>query len=319
MTISRRLSTARSMSLLLTACLAAACSPGGPDVPSPGQAPAAAKPSVALDGAPADALPDALSNARLTDWLRAADGDGRTALHRIAQHDRLDLVEALAEELKKSGHVGWTTPQIADSFGQTALFDATSAAMVDAIIRLGFPLAVRDANQRTPLHAAVLRGNADAAARMAARLCSEHRYGWYLGTLYDAVERRLSAPNPINWQDDRGRTALHWAAAGGRADLIEPILRCSSARVDVVDSGGRTALHLAAESADSGAVFALLKVQAEEYRDGPDAPPIDAPDFNGDGPLHLACRAGRTTNASLLLRAGASRTLLNKDRRTPCQ
>jgi ankyrin repeat protein len=114
-----------------------------------------------------------------------------------------------------------------------------------------------------------------------------------------------------------GFTPLHVAAAAGRKDIIEVLVKDKNVNVNTeVDLKGATALHLAVTcklSEDPSAVICLLKYGADP----------NALDRNGETPLFYAIRAGKRAAASkdvqsskiheevsrILLRGGA---LINK-------
>ena len=92
-------------------------------------------------------------------------------------------------------------------------------------------------NEHTPLHVAAMQGNVDVV----------------LTLLHFSAD--LSA------RDTERRTALHWAAVGGHAALVSPLVRAAETHGgadgwdnlrDTVDSAGRVALHLAAAAGKLG-------------------------------------------------------------------
>ncbi len=66
------------------------------------------------------------------------------------------------------------------------------------------------------------------------------------GGLRDVVERLLRAGVDVEVKDNRGRTALHWAAGNGYRGVAQLILE-HRADIKAKDKEGRTALHCAAE------------------------------------------------------------------------
>src|SRR5688572_25993231 len=68
-------------------------------------------------------------------------------------------------------------------------------------------------------------------------------------------------PEAVTWRDEKGITALHYAAGFGAADFIEHLI-AQGADTDAADKKGLRALHHAAGSTDKragAAVMMLLK------------------------------------------------------------
>uniref|UniRef100_A0A7I4FUF6 Uncharacterized protein n=1 Tax=Physcomitrium patens TaxID=3218 RepID=A0A7I4FUF6_PHYPA len=121
----------------------------------------------------------------------------------------------------------------------------------------------------------------------------------------DLLLRRGSS---INTQDMDGWTALHWAAicSGSRDAIFRYILK-SAAHTTVTDKDGATVLHFAARNANSFAIKAMLRHDAD----------INACDSEGWTPLHVAVQSGRTDIVNLLIARGADTTIQNRDGNTP--
>lgn len=112
---------------------------------------------------------------------------------------------------------------------------------------------------------------------------------------YSSVEIALRQSRPtINHCDSAGRTALHWAAWTGNADILQRILQCGAA-IDAKDKAGRSALHFAAQNGSVRCVRHLVDSGANP----------NVSDNWGETPLHLAGSDGRNENVRLLLEAGA--------------
>ncbi|MFH8342949.1 ankyrin repeat domain-containing protein [Streptomyces sp. AM6-12] len=97
-------------------------------------------------------------------------------------------------------------------------------------------------------------------------------------------------------RDRLGRTAVHYAAAGGDTDGLRMLL-AGGADVGAADDAGWTPLHFAAQAQDPSAVEVLLAAGAA----------VDAADRHGDTPLWRAvfCSQGEGATIRLLLEAGA--------------
>lgn len=63
-------------------------------------------------------------------------------------------------------------------------------------------------------------------------------------------------------KDKKGNTALHFAAASGRVDIIQVLLRAAADK-NAVDRKERTPLHIAAENGHVASMEALLAAGAE--------------------------------------------------------
>jgi ankyrin repeat protein len=136
------------------------------------------------------------------------------------------------------------------------------------------------------------------------------------------------SPKAVDSRDGDGRTPLHYAAAGGDAELVG-YLTSKGAKLEVQDAHLKTPLHLAAMSDNREAVAALLKSGAAlETRDdylrtalilcarergqaatgraliegGAD---VNAVDKFGDSALSLAAWRGKSDLVDLLLEKGA--------------
>ena len=86
-----------------------------------------------------------------------------------------------------------------------------------------------------------------------------------------------------------GHTALHWAAAGGHAELASWLLSLEGTDVGAVNNGGSTPLHSAAAHDHSGLVSLLL----DPDRGAAAAAAAAACDTNGDTPFAVAAARGR--------------------------
>jgi ankyrin repeat protein len=95
--------------------------------------------------------------------------------------------------------------------------------------------------------------------------------------------------------DDRGFSALHWAAFDGQAKMARALL-AAGARPDEPDKQGRCALSWAAESGSKAVVAELLGAGAW----------VDRLDFYGGTPLSRAAERNRLAVAVALLEAGAN-------------
>lgn len=123
----------------------------------------------------------------------------------------------------------------------------------------------------------------------------------------EEVERILRKDsNNINYQEEGGLTALHWAAIRGHAEVVKKLLEYG-ANVSSTDEDNNTALHMAALGGNIKVVQILLVSGS----------PINVQNIFGDTPLHLAVKEGHFDIAEALLSHGASTNVFNYKRKTP--
>ena len=140
----------------------------------------------------------------------------------------------------------------------------------------------RDENGDTPLHRAVLWGDAGAIAPL------------------------LEAGADPNARDENGDTPLHKAVFQGHADAIAALLE-AGADPEARDRYGRTPLHRVAGYGHAGVIAALLEAGADPTARSED----------GDTPLHEAAWNGQADAITALLDAGADPKARDDDGDTP--
>eukprot|EP01043_Picozoa_sp_COSAG02_P024040 COSAG02_NODE_1301_length_13367_cov_14.080570_14_plen_724_part_00 len=111
----------------------------------------------------------------------------------------------------------------------------------------------------------------------------------------------------IDAQDDKGFTALHYAALNGQADCALLLLE-GGANSQIKASDGRTPLFIAANGQEA-CLTLLLQVGAA----------VDQPLKDGTTPLFIAVQEGQEACLTLLLQAGAAVDQPLKDGSTPLQ
>ena len=107
-------------------------------------------------------------------------------------------------------------------------------------------------------------------------------------------------------QDNKGRTALFWAATTGHLRTVKAFLREPPCFVDVPALNGDFPLHAAAECGVTDVVEALLSRGSRDPRNAA-----------GATPLTLACAGGKLDTAVALLKAGAEVDSAGADGTTP--
>lgn len=147
-----------------------------------------------------------------------------------------------------------------------------------------------DSSGRTPLHFAVIYGRLDTVKL-------------FLGG--DAASPRLTSIS-----DSDGSYPVHAAAMFGRTKIIDELVKKCPNYYELVDDKGRNLLHIAVESEQEMVVrhicgndmFAML---------------LNATDYDGNTPLHLAVKQGYPRIFGLLLGTrGVDMCIMNKDGHT---
>jgi hypothetical protein len=132
----------------------------------------------------------------------------------------------------------------------------------------------------------------------------------------DAVFALSGVRRKIDWQDSNGFTALMYASAASRHELIGLLLE-RGANPEIADASGRTSLHFAAGCAPEELfpVEALSPETADRLvRAGA---VLDTRDRYGNTPLHCSVWAGRVDVARVLLELGADPGIRNSDDLAP--
>lgn len=117
-----------------------------------------------------------------------------------------------------------------------------------------------------------------------------------------AVNRLLSLGASLNKPDEKGLTALHWAASSPEAEVLVPLLLSRGSKIDARDELGRTALHVHCARGRVFGVGCLLHQGADA-----NCQTLDTLST----PLHLAAIHNQTEIARLLLAYGAKSSVLN--------
>lgn len=275
------------------------------------------------------------------------DLTGQTALFKAANRGHHAVVELL---LQQRG----VDPNATTKDGFTPLITAIFGSHTD-VVKLLLDRPDVDPNQadttykQTPLWMAVTRGEQMFQmffARKDVDINSQSRRAET--ALYQAIQRdRLSVakilldagadPNISNWED---QTPLGWAAAEGKEDAMELLLKQSGININHVQTSGQSPVSLAAQKGHTKCVKFLLGAGAEMNRadkDGNTAlllaaasgnkviaklllksgAKINAQDRNGNTPLALATTNGHDAVVRFLLESGADAELADEDEETP--
>jgi ankyrin repeat protein len=110
----------------------------------------------------------------------------------------------------------------------------------------------------------------------------------------DDLIRLLQGGRAPNAPDDKGETALHYAAQLGNQQMVQALLYYKAA-VDPRDQFGNTPLHWAAQRGGVAVLQMLIDAKAA----------IDPQNRQGITPLMMAAQAGQAQAVRLLLKDGA--------------
>lgn len=179
--------------------------------------------------------------------LDIKDHDGQTPLHLVTRNRTPKCLEYLLRNLGP-GMVDVSDNQMRTALHWSAAFNNTEC--VKLLIKYGINIALTDTECKTPLHWAANNHDPSTVQTMAAIL--------------------EKSPSVLNWQDNDGRTALHYGVAHG----------------------------------NSAAVEFLVNFQAEEFSEMFECDP-DRSDFTHRTPLHWAAQLGHINVVELLLKGNA--------------
>lgn len=144
--------------------------------------------------------------------------------------------------------------------------------------------------------------DASAEARSAPKIHRAAADG-QIGPVSEAIKKD---PQAVRLQDSSGYTALHHAAIGGHADIVELLLE-SGAKIDGIGSRGETPLFLAASTGYVDVVKVLAAAGAN----------VNKMSAEGRTPLHRAAMSGDLAVVQALLEANADPTTKDRSGRTP--
>eukprot|EP00803_Ostreobium_quekettii_P005725 evm.model.scf_27.14 EVM.evm.TU.scf_27.14 scf_27:99754-108258(-) len=233
---------------------------------------------------------------------------GWSVLHLAAVEGRVPHIENLVMKFNCDVHCqsanSWTPLHYAAAYNQVA--------SIEALVRLGAKVDVRDSVGSTPLHVACGEGHMEAVLKLIELGCDpavKDRDGCtplYCAAAWNRIDvvrelHRLGCPS---WaQSEEGRTAVHVAAEQGWVDLLEVLVKELDSIVDSRDTYQFTPLHSAANWGWVGAIQKLVELKHS----------VDVRDYLGRTPLHYAALHGRAAAIEELVQLGAS--LHEKDTR----
>jgi ankyrin repeat protein len=194
--------------------------------------------------------------------IGVGDAIGQTPLHTAVGQDHADVVGLL---------LGFgADPNAQTSLaGLTPLHLAKTAAVVDQLAEAGATINARDQEGRTPLHLAAGRGLAPVVAallRHGARVDAATTPGGWMALHWAATgevaQLLLQAGTDPNALDSASATPLHWAASGGRVDVIGVLLE-GGGSTEARDGEGKTPLWWAVSSSQKSAAAKLLAASGD--------------------------------------------------------
>ncbi|XP_071877103.1 uncharacterized protein [Bombus fervidus] len=122
------------------------------------------------------------------------------------------------------------------------------------------------------------------------------------------VNTLLTEGANVNAKTQEGHSALQYAASKNWKSICAALLE-KDAYINITDKRGATPLHRAASKGNIAIVELLIGCGRNLD--------IDSKDVDGNSALHLACEENRVDEAKLLVKNGASTTLMNKQKKTP--
>uniref|UniRef100_A0A0D9WZS7 PGG domain-containing protein n=1 Tax=Leersia perrieri TaxID=77586 RepID=A0A0D9WZS7_9ORYZ len=262
--------------------------------------------------------------------LQARNKAGATALHEAVRHGRVGVVDLLMETAPSLAAVT-TDGGVSPLYMAAAAGSADSVQMVHAILRplrngAPSPASAAGPEGRTALHAAAIRSTKE---------ISEAILSW-----------EPEGPTLLTRDDLSGKTPLHFAVIYGRLDIVQLFLgdHASLRLTSISDNDGSYPLHAAAMFGrtkiidelvqkcpnyyelvdDKGGNFLHIAVQYEMEmvvrhicQNDIFAMLLNATDYDGNTPLHLAVKQGYPRIFGLLLETtGVDMCITNKDGHT---
>ncbi|CAI4231972.1 unnamed protein product [Auanema sp. JU1783] len=238
--------------------------------------------------------------AKYSNMIDKQDINGCTALHHAAYYGHCQLVDLF---LQNGADV-----TIGDKKGRTAAHWAAIGAktqVFNLLLKAGIDINVDTYDKQTPLHYAAMSSSMEMVGVISA----------HVDTLINAV-------------DNKGYTAVHYAAADGGLDMIKELV-AAGAKLDIPADDGTTPLHVAVKYADrsitnyiitnlsvkrinditkNGATALHLACLSEDYKKAMKllsvGARVDAKCWDGSTPLHYACLNNQYILINAFLQAG---------------
>ncbi|CAL4900982.1 unnamed protein product [Urochloa decumbens] len=252
-------------------------------------------------------------------FLGCKNEAGDTALHLAARHGRATAVEVLVSAASEPAAE-------LNNAGVSPLYLAVMSGSVQAVRAITRACKAASASSLGPssqnaLHAAVFQSSEmvglllEWRPALADQVDSSSSSPLHFASsdgdckIVEAI-LRLAPPKAVYRKDSGGLSALHIAARMGHHRVVDGLLGSCPDAAELRDDGGRTFLHAAARAKRSSVVSRAVKSPTLRRL-------LDAPDKDGNTPLHLAVAAGAPGVVEALLRKGKVRPdALNNDGHT---
>ncbi|MCG8340701.1 MAG: ankyrin repeat domain-containing protein, partial [Cytophagales bacterium] len=255
--------------------------------------------------------------------LDAKDEDSKTALHYAVQNGLLktvrDLVEPESEQVAADVNVR-------DKDGKTPLHWAVvgeDREIVEVLLRAGAVLDAKDDAGETPSD---LTNDREIRELLINFQDSEGKTALMKEIEEDKAIELIAQGADVEKADNKGKTALHYAADKGNIRVVKAILEESVSTISQGDNEGKTVLHYAVRQKDKALIELLLNKGAYiaakdkngrspedmvkgdtkleilfKYRGA-----INERNFDGDTPLIIEIKAEEVDEVKILLEEGAN-------------
>ncbi|HAU29030.1 MAG TPA: hypothetical protein DCW68_02850 [Rhodospirillaceae bacterium] len=206
------------------------------------------------------------------------------ALFNAAKDDDGDMVRNLVRKGANPDRYSTDLGKHTSPLHETCLNGRTKAAV--ALLECGanpdhysYSFKLEGLRGASPLHIAAFKGNLPLVCALLEA---------------DANPHSANVPERI-YNQTGGRTALHFAAIAGHADVVKRLL-AHGLFPSTNDAAQETPLHLACKNGHVGCAALLIEAGANP----------NARNSTSNAPLHYACNNGDAICASLLIQAGAN-------------
>ncbi|CAD5116603.1 DgyrCDS5478 [Dimorphilus gyrociliatus] len=241
----------------------------------------------------------------------------KTPLHIAAMCGKIEKIKCLMEN--------GASLHVLDENGNCLLHSAAradQAAFIQNVLEIDESLANKqNFNGETPLHVAAKLGNEE-SVKILMRKCKMSKKN-KLGesALHVAVKSPLVSEELIDYmvavtvktyssaladsQNNKGDTALHTAVREGRVEILEEL---NPLTPTAENADGDTPFHMAARHRRPQLLETMLAVFAESGK----TLELDKQNAAGESLLHIVAKTGNLGHVALLIQAGASLTLKDK-------